>query len=796
LHHLHFVVREQPNNCTMTYMSPNYYPIPMFNASRLASRYRLFQYSHRELSKEEEALHSDKVLIFVPGSGGSFEQVRSVGKELIELVTAEGKPRSHVAIYTVDYAGEHSALSGMFIERQVEFLHDVVAQVKARHSDPNLQIVLFGHSMGGIVSRAFLERLDSSEHQMRSDVVALFTLSTPHVAPVVGADLLTFRLYKALDAHTDSERAYLSIGGGYRDPLVRGELTSLDRKRYFRAASALTSSIPEVDMSVDHLAVLWCNEVAKPIAKEILGVYMGRGAKLPLLEALQKKKVPRTGFAKKSAQSHASENWAVNTLVTEVIGRRHVLGVFQCVFALALVVLARAAGAPLLMLAVWCFGWWAAFVALWADHDSHWPIPLILAGAAVGIQASLLVVSKLFLSGLRLILPLLQLAASLGVVVLHLWQVGLPVTYNGMSELFWSSIVLAEFANIALLALACLGSVHVSVTSVLLGSAQDNWGVGDIQSLIGIAYLAALAGWVSPAMFSGSLTREPLLFLDEFPLDLYQGRAGKQHPVSRALIPASFLTESGQVASEAKAAPLFDSHGGLVWEEWAMLVFAAAAALPVLLHLSTVYYFPRFPSDEKVLDSQYERVKVAKKEAPKEEPFMPETAGSEPPSPDGAGKPGLRKRRKEKSTTSEVVEAVESPKGVLFFDDTSYSTGSEPVIIEFANGERIQMDLLDVIDAEKITHPDAIPLISDHTEQTSSGVACILVQRIRPASMAFPVARWLQLAILVLAFVSSILGPAYLFLLQVCAPAFAIVCLIAADGVAGPTERFVRKRVV
>ena len=295
------VGRDQHNPCTMTYMWPNYYPIPMVNRSEFAYKYRVFQFSHHAVSKKAKEFRSNAIIVFFHGNSGSFRQICSLGKELTVKVEEEYKGLGIGAVdfYTFDFRQEYSALSGVFLDQQSRFAFDAVKHIydlHRRNATGPIKMIFVGHSMGGIVARLVLSRLDGSKEHLSNNalqksIISLVSFSTPHRAPLLGFDAIMYRIYATLREHKDESRHYLSLSGGYRDIVVNGKLSQLDHAQYNNSVTLLTTLVNSI--STDHQAILWCNQVVKSVANELTEFL-----EIPTLAQRKIKRTPRTRFYK------------------------------------------------------------------------------------------------------------------------------------------------------------------------------------------------------------------------------------------------------------------------------------------------------------------------------------------------------------------------------------------------------------------------------------------------------------------------------------------------------------------
>lgn len=788
--------------CEMTYMHPNYYAVPnATNSSRLSSKYRLLQYSHTELLPAERRHKASDVVLFVPGSMGSSGQVRSVGKETIALLQAQGRGKTEVAVYAADFDEEPSGLCGTFLRQQVEFVEDALALVAQQHlqqlqrsnSSRPLNVVLLAHSMGGLVARVVVAGMDAGTSKvawLAPHVTAVVTLSSPHQAPVVGADASMQWLYADLLAHADATRTYLSLAGGYRDTLVRSELARLDRAQYPRSASVLTQSA--YGISADHLSILWCNEVAKDLARRLVAAF-DSGDASALTAGLTDKRIPAMGFTRKERDwlGPGPDGFVAAHVMVDVVARKAALAVLPYAFAVALLLLSRLAGASGATVALFATagvllsasrgGAAGLDVDVWQRPVAWAATPVVLLASAAALQAAVSLL--LGLSGrwwLRGALALLRLQECSVVALVA----GLFMCNGGGVEMLGAVLLFLAF-NAALLVLTLLASQ------------------GPLQHMLGLLYLPALPAWVGACLFALSLFKPTLTVDDHLPGALVQQPRGPLHAMLDEDLP--------ELVAAGASLPRQSSAGEAVF-----LLASALTLLPVLLHLTLELHHPRMDAEEKVLDSHYEKVELNENES-EDGRDAGEHAGQEQgqegrrprapweglgldgrdPSDASEGSPAQARSqaRAQAQAQGGVVSAVETAQGVVLFNDTKYA--SRPHVATFANGESVQVDDIALLAGAGEGGPvasDAVPLMAESPRGPSRGGrrGRMLVQRIRSAQRAFPESVTLRVALATLAVAAMLLDPAHLFVLQGLAPAAAFVCLILRKE-SQPVERVVHR---
>ncbi|KAM0751220.1 PGAP1-domain-containing protein [Meredithblackwellia eburnea MCA 4105] len=303
--------------CRMSYMSPSYMRMEGFGReyTRLGSGpWGLYLY--REAGWDDEPYSPDGRLaltgtpvVFVPGNAGSFRQVRSLAsaasRSWWELPGVRRKGGIHpkeggrpLDFFTLDFNDDFSAFHGQTLLDQAEYLADSIRYILSLyHQQPGAAIpdpssvIVVAHSMGGIVARAaFLH-----PHFQAHSISTLITFATPHVTPPVSVDRNVDRVYDHVNTfwrraygltsstaeETIKERAALedvylvSIGGGISDITIASEsvsLSSLVPLNDSNGFSVFTTAIPGVNTPVDHLAILWCQQLMQTVASSVLSI--------------------------------------------------------------------------------------------------------------------------------------------------------------------------------------------------------------------------------------------------------------------------------------------------------------------------------------------------------------------------------------------------------------------------------------------------------------------------------------------------------------------------------------------
>lgn len=216
-------------------------------------------------------------ILFAPGNGGSYEQVRSLGSTVLKHMFDQNQD-PYFDVFTIDYNEEQSGLYGPVLRHQTQFMHEAIKAIRQYYAhvpDRTYQIILIAHSIGGLICKALFTLPDFDP----GSVATIITLSTPHLKPVVPLDTETAQFYYQINNWWSKHRndpkidrlPIISIHGGNADRLVSAHLTQLTAFESIRSANfdMLTTAIPNVWLQTDHLCVIWCNQINRKLVNMI-----------------------------------------------------------------------------------------------------------------------------------------------------------------------------------------------------------------------------------------------------------------------------------------------------------------------------------------------------------------------------------------------------------------------------------------------------------------------------------------------------------------------------------------------
>ncbi|KAF9366361.1 GPI inositol deacylase [Mortierella sp. NVP85] len=234
--------------------------------------------------------------LFIPGNAGSAKQMRSIAKEASKYYYenvaeahrgSKALPRP-IDFFTLDFNEEFSALHGHSLLEQAQFLNDAIAYILSlydenRPYDPALpkptSVLLIGHSMGGIVARSVF----TMSNYRPGTVNTIVTAATPHILPPVSLDFEISNIYDRIESFWSrgfigpdaplGNVSLISIAGGNLDLTVNGESGNIHNiVPQSNGFTVFTSSIPHTWVGSDHVAILWCNQIATVLGKTLIDI--------------------------------------------------------------------------------------------------------------------------------------------------------------------------------------------------------------------------------------------------------------------------------------------------------------------------------------------------------------------------------------------------------------------------------------------------------------------------------------------------------------------------------------------
>ncbi|CAH7671101.1 PGAP1-like protein-domain-containing protein [Phakopsora pachyrhizi] len=295
-------------SCRMAWMNPSFQKLNLVESNRLAKRYSAYLYRDtgwdpdQVIKNNQSPVSFGSPVLFIPGNAGSFRQVRSIASASSSNYfesprkhpRSKYQRRSHPGLdfYTIDFNQDFSAFSGETLTNQAEFGNHVISSILSiyRHQSQSQirshglpaprSVLIIGHSMGGIVAR----RMMTMANYIDGSINTIISMSSPHLMPPITFDNQMEMIYRDLNnfwrrSYWDSDLSQsplrdvvlVVISGGASDTTISSDAASLlSLAPPSHSLSFFTTAIPGVWTSVDHLAILWCDQLRQVLAKTLL----------------------------------------------------------------------------------------------------------------------------------------------------------------------------------------------------------------------------------------------------------------------------------------------------------------------------------------------------------------------------------------------------------------------------------------------------------------------------------------------------------------------------------------------
>ncbi|CAK9438508.1 uncharacterized protein LODBEIA_P27320 [Lodderomyces beijingensis] len=299
------------STCRVVWMYPAFARLKSFDESHTpyAKKYSLYLY--REQGKDKMPHHDNggdggdiglegMPVLFIPGNAGSFKQGRSIAARTAELMSQDASSRRGLDFFTADFNEDFTAFHGRTMLDQAEFSNEAIKYILAlyaqsKHQPPPSHVYIVGHSMGGIVARIMMT-LPNYQH---GSIETIVTLSSPHSTSPLTFDGDLIKVYDAVnkfwqlgfkpdeDAGGDGDDevvsrvarerlrdvVVISLTGGALDSTLPADYTTLAGVvPESNGFTSFSTGMPLVWTPIDHLAVVWCQQLRTRIAKALLEV--------------------------------------------------------------------------------------------------------------------------------------------------------------------------------------------------------------------------------------------------------------------------------------------------------------------------------------------------------------------------------------------------------------------------------------------------------------------------------------------------------------------------------------------
>ncbi|ERL88462.1 hypothetical protein D910_05848 [Dendroctonus ponderosae] len=238
-------------------------------------KYSLYAYGEGRMTEKARNMDFTGIpVVFIPGNAGSYQQgttysaaantIRSLSSVALRKAL-NSRSSDHFDYYTIDFNSELSALYGPILFEQLQYVLKSIERVlelyKHQRNGPK-QVVLIGHSVGGIVARKAIASLTKENKQL---VSVLITLASPLLRSPVYFDRQSSAFY-ASSSVDQNDITVVSIAGGYSDLLVPSYL-SVDGRN--GSINVVSTNVARCWVESNHVQILWCKQLVLAINRAL-----------------------------------------------------------------------------------------------------------------------------------------------------------------------------------------------------------------------------------------------------------------------------------------------------------------------------------------------------------------------------------------------------------------------------------------------------------------------------------------------------------------------------------------------
>lgn len=169
---------------------------------------------------------------------------------------------AHDCIVPVEFNEDLSAFHGTTLESQIDYTSKAVAYILSLYP-PNTQIIVLGHSMGGVVATSLLPS---------PQISAVITMSTPFTLPPARFDNNIDSIYTNIARVLENDSTpIVSLCGGATDMMIPSEscILPLNNRGWFRR-TVFSSALEGAWTGVGHREMVWCHQVRWRVARAAL----------------------------------------------------------------------------------------------------------------------------------------------------------------------------------------------------------------------------------------------------------------------------------------------------------------------------------------------------------------------------------------------------------------------------------------------------------------------------------------------------------------------------------------------
>ncbi|XP_066254191.1 GPI inositol-deacylase [Euwallacea similis] len=260
-----FLTDHEPNDkCEMTYMFeyPQYVRIH-HELDEQYPKYGLYAYGEGRTTKKARNMQFNGIpVVFLPGNAGSHHQVRSLASVALRKALNSGTS-FHFDYFTIDLNSEFSALYGPILYEQLQYVLSSIERVLELYKNSSRrpqQVVLIGHSVGGIVAKKAIATLVKHNKHFVSIFIAL---ASPLAREPIYFDRYV-RSFYASSFFNQTNVTSVSIAGGYSDILVPAYLTT-DQN----SINLVATNVAKCWVESNHVQILWCKQLVLAINRAL-----------------------------------------------------------------------------------------------------------------------------------------------------------------------------------------------------------------------------------------------------------------------------------------------------------------------------------------------------------------------------------------------------------------------------------------------------------------------------------------------------------------------------------------------
>ncbi|XP_035717908.1 GPI inositol-deacylase-like isoform X1 [Vespa mandarinia] len=261
-----YITDFEENTCEMTYMFeyPQYVRIALDdNIENKYPRFGLYAYGEGFVTEKLRRMYFTGIpVLFIPGNVGSHEQVRSIASVSLRKSQKDRTP-FHFDFFTVSLGRDYSALYGGVLMEETMYVFHCINKILSLYKGNMDNVILIGHSMGGIIAKGAILLVPNAKP---STVSIIINLATPSVPSLVFDNTFAtyyYNLEKKANQIKEAGITVVSITGGPRDIVVPSN-QAIDPTADI---NILTTNIPDVWKSTDHLCILWCKQLVLSIVR-------------------------------------------------------------------------------------------------------------------------------------------------------------------------------------------------------------------------------------------------------------------------------------------------------------------------------------------------------------------------------------------------------------------------------------------------------------------------------------------------------------------------------------------------